>query len=318
MRPVRVARPQAATRKGSVMTTTVQPYRIGSALSWACHNINAAMIVATLVYGVVLVGVEYLVGLVTPATSNVDSPVRGDAAARAARFLADVATPHGIAALLGTLLLLVVVAMVQSAYFSGMLDVADGRPVTVGSFFKPHSVGSAIVAAVIADLLVALSFSWFFVGGILAGSLLMFTVVAQLDRNLSPVDAVKTSFGIGAANFGKAILAALTVYLVLLVGVLACGVGLFIAVPVASFFLVYTYRYLAAGLVSRTNGTAIAAFVFGMLLPPIGIIIGFIARGQIKRTGEDGRGLATTGLVVGVILTLIPIAAVLTLLLAHQ
>jgi Domain of unknown function (DUF4190) len=48
-----------------------------------------------------------------------------------------------------------------------------------------------------------------------------------------------------------------------------------------------------------TNGTAIAALVFALLFAPVGIVLGHIARGQIKRTGEGGRGLATAALIIG-------------------
>ena len=72
----------------------------------------------------------------------------------------------------------------------------------------------------------------------------------------------------------------------------------------------------------RTNGLAIASLVCGLAqLPSFGltmlpaVILGHVARGQIRRTGEDGMGLATAGLVLGwigaavVVLVLIVVAA---------
>ena len=58
-----------------------------------------------------------------------------------------------------------------------------------------------------------------------------------------------------------------------------------------------------------TNGVATASLVFGIVswftCPLIGgliaVICGHIAHSQIKRTGESGSGLATTGLVLGYI-----------------
>jgi hypothetical protein len=44
---------------------------------------------------------------------------------------------------------------------------------------------------------------------------------------------------------------------------------------------------------------AIAALVLVFVFYPIGIVLGHVARGQIKRTGEGGRGLATAALVIG-------------------
>jgi hypothetical protein len=52
--------------------------------------------------------------------------------------------------------------------------------------------------------------------------------------------------------------------------------------------------------ISRTNTMSILALIFGLLggtvLP---IVFGHIARGQIRRTGESGDGLALAGLILG-------------------
>jgi hypothetical protein len=52
-----------------------------------------------------------------------------------------------------------------------------------------------------------------------------------------------------------------------------------------------------------TNTLAILALVLGIVIPIGGIICGHIALGQIKRTGEGGRGLAMAGLIIGYGLT---------------
>jgi hypothetical protein len=52
-----------------------------------------------------------------------------------------------------------------------------------------------------------------------------------------------------------------------------------------------------------TNTLAILALLFGFMFPIAGIICGHIARGQIKRTGESGDGLALAGLILGYVLT---------------
>jgi hypothetical protein len=54
----------------------------------------------------------------------------------------------------------------------------------------------------------------------------------------------------------------------------------------------------------RTNGCAAAALIFGILPLFCGVpavILGHVARAQIRRTGERGIGMATTGLVLGYI-----------------
>ena len=53
---------------------------------------------------------------------------------------------------------------------------------------------------------------------------------------------------------------------------------------------------------------ALLALSFGILIAPLGLVFGFVARSQIKRTGEDGDGLALAGIIIGGIFTLLFIA----------
>jgi hypothetical protein len=60
--------------------------------------------------------------------------------------------------------------------------------------------------------------------------------------------------------------------------------------------------YYSPATVPRTNGFAIGALVCG-IVPFFGgipaVILGHVARGQIKQTGERGDGVATAGLILG-------------------
>ncbi|XVS65340.1 DUF4190 domain-containing protein [Actinosynnema sp. CA-299493] len=58
-----------------------------------------------------------------------------------------------------------------------------------------------------------------------------------------------------------------------------------------------------------TNGMAIAALITAFLFSPAGIVLGVVARKQIRRTGEQGWGMATAGLVIGVVLTVLWVLA---------
>lgn len=54
---------------------------------------------------------------------------------------------------------------------------------------------------------------------------------------------------------------------------------------------------------AKTNTLAILALVFSFLIHPLGAIFGHVALAQINSRGEDGRGLAIAGIVVGWTLT---------------
>jgi hypothetical protein len=48
-----------------------------------------------------------------------------------------------------------------------------------------------------------------------------------------------------------------------------------------------------------TNTMAILSLVFAFVFAPAGIVLGVIARKQIRETGEEGDGLALAGIIVG-------------------
>jgi peptidyl-prolyl cis-trans isomerase B (cyclophilin B) len=52
-----------------------------------------------------------------------------------------------------------------------------------------------------------------------------------------------------------------------------------------------------------TNALAIVSLVCAFLFAPLGIIFGHISLSQIKKTGEEGRGLAIAGLVISYLIT---------------
>ena len=55
----------------------------------------------------------------------------------------------------------------------------------------------------------------------------------------------------------------------------------------------------------RTSSMAAAALITALLVPPVGIVVGVLARRQIRETGEDGDGLALAGILIGTFLTLL-------------
>ena len=78
-------------------------------------------------------------------------------------------------------------------------------------------------------------------------------------------------------------------------------------------------QYTAAGPyppVQKTNSMAIAALVSSLVLSPLGIVFGHISLSQIKRTNEDGRGLAIAGLVIGYLGTAIAATYLIVVLVA--
>jgi peptidyl-prolyl cis-trans isomerase B (cyclophilin B) len=59
-----------------------------------------------------------------------------------------------------------------------------------------------------------------------------------------------------------------------------------------------------------TNALAIVSLVCAFLFAPLGIIFGHMSLSQIKKTGEEGRGLAIAGLVISYMITVLTIVVV--------
>jgi uncharacterized membrane protein len=231
-----------------------QPYSVGEAFSWAWNKFtkNAApLIIATLVYGLIMVVLQVIVNLVQAAVS----PGVSDYTSSGSGFSYSWSTTSmGLGGILisivGWFVSLIVGAAIQSGYISGVLDIANGQEVSVGSFFRPRNIGQVIIAGLIVGVITTIGFFLCIIPGVIASIMLIFTIVALLDRNLSPVDAVKTSFELSKANFGNVFVTWLAMVATAFVGALLCGVGLIVAVPVAALILVYAWRRLSGGQVA--------------------------------------------------------------------
>ena len=72
------------------------------------------------------------------------------------------------------------------------------------------------------------------------------------------------------------------------------------------------YTAPAAAPARPTNTLAIIALVGAFVIPLAGIIVGFIALGQIKKTGEGGHGLALAGVILGIVFSVLWLIVVAT------
>ncbi|MGV0849787.1 hypothetical protein [Mycolicibacterium phlei] len=230
-------------------------YSVGDAFSWAWGKFTAnaaALIVPTLVYAVIVGVMQFVFGFLSAAVAPESTSYTATDSGFA--FAYNVDSPASLAiTILGYIVALVVGAAIQSAYYGGMLDVANGTPVTIGSFFKPRNVGAVIIAAVIVGILTSIGFMLCIVPGFVVMVFTMFTVVALLDRNLAPIDAIKASFDVAKSNFLQVLLTMLVVIAVIVVGALLCGVGLLVAAPLAALIEVYAWRKLTGGQVADLN-----------------------------------------------------------------
>ncbi|WP_422604182.1 hypothetical protein [Mycobacterium sp.] len=166
-----------------------------------------------------------------------------------------------VATLVLEALVFLVIIFVQAGFLSGVLDIADSRPVTIGSFFRPRHFGTVILAAallaVVSTVVLALQSV---VPGLLFrllahvvlaifGFFALFTIAFATDRGLPPFAALTASFTTVRSNIGGALLSALAQFVLIALALLPCFFGL-LTLPLALLIQVYTYRRLSGGQVA--------------------------------------------------------------------
>ncbi|KXO89118.1 hypothetical protein AXK61_10915 [Tsukamurella pseudospumae] len=201
------------------------------------------MLVYVLVIGIIGGAATFLVGSLIGNTTSVDGGF--------------VYQANGFGAMLGFalagLITQILASVVQASLFTGLLDIADGRSVSIGSFFKPRNLGQVVLAgviiAVVTNVLMLIPFLGY-IAALVIGFLTMFVVPVIVDRGLPAVDGLKEGFAIIQRDIGNSILTYVIAILIAFVGACLCGIGLLVAGPIASLLITFTYRRLSGGQVA--------------------------------------------------------------------
>lgn len=109
--------------------------------------------VATLVFGLILFLASSVITPLMQAVSP-ESITTYDSADGMMDTATYSVTAGGIAVLIvATVVQLVIAGAIGAAYFAGLLDIADGRPVSIGSFFRPRNILAVVIASLLIGIL---------------------------------------------------------------------------------------------------------------------------------------------------------------------
>ncbi|MBC9225404.1 hypothetical protein GL325_03620 [Aeromicrobium sp. 636] len=140
-------------------------------------------------------------------------------------------------------LLSTLVGYLITAYvYRGALDETEGRRFTISGIFERVPVGNAILTSLLVSIGVTIGLLLCVVPGIVFAFLSYFALLFVVDRNESPIQAIKSSISLISANVGSSLLLALLSILILIVGICLCFVGLFVAYPVTAIATAYAYK----------------------------------------------------------------------------
>jgi uncharacterized membrane protein len=229
---------------------TPPQFKVGEAVRWAWNKFTqnpVTLIVPVLVYGAVLAVLGVVDRFVPEALGQSSSTSYTDSFGNAYAGTSVTLGPASIAVIViaSTLLFLVAIYM-SAAMITGCLDIADGKPVSIGSFFKPRNLGPVFLTALLIAVATSIG-SLCIIVGVIIGFIAQFAIAFVVDRSFSPVESIKASFETIRSNFGGALLSWLVQYAIVVAGAFVCGIGLLVALPVALLVQVYTYRKLSGG-----------------------------------------------------------------------
>jgi len=129
-------------------------------------------------------------------------------------------------------------------------DVVDGREASLGKMFEGWDKVQVVVATILVGIATFIGIILCVLPGIAVIIFSAFTTAFVVDRKLGAIDAIKASIDLVRNNFGPAIVWMLLAFVCAVVGAIACGVGLLVAIPVILISQAYTLRALTGGQIS--------------------------------------------------------------------
>ncbi|HEY0185878.1 MAG TPA: hypothetical protein VGC67_00170 [Cellulomonas sp.] len=213
---------------------------VGEAFNWGWTKFtqNALTLLIAVLGFVIVIGI---VAVVLFAIAGAAATVTTDA-------YGNTTTAGAAGSLFGTLLITAVIVLLavfaQASIIRAVVEIANGRTVDFGTFFRFDDFGKVLVAALIVGLGTAIGELLFVLPGLVFAFFAQFTLYFVIDKGLAAVDALKASFSLVNRNLGTVVLLFLGVYVANAIGGALCGIGLLVSVPVGLLATVFLYRRL--------------------------------------------------------------------------
>lgn len=148
---------------------------------------------------------------------------------------------------LGGCVMFIIGGAIQVGIWRAILGAIDGRPPKVGMMFEGFDLfGDAFLAYLVRAILVGLGYIFLIVPGIILSLMWAFTFPILAEQRLSFWDAMQRSAVLTEGYRWRLLLLALACFLVLLLGLVALCVGIFVALPVCVTAFGLAYRWLLA------------------------------------------------------------------------
>jgi uncharacterized membrane protein len=140
---------------------------------------------------------------------------------------------------------IVVSSFVMAGIMSFSLKVAKGVPYAFGDLFSgaPFFV-SVFVANLVSSIAISIGMIFLIVPGVILALGLCMAIPLIVDRGLGPIDALSESWKLTDGHKTNLFIFGLIAFGLSIAGACACGVGLFLVIPLLYIALMYIYLKL--------------------------------------------------------------------------
>lgn len=125
------------------------------------------------------------------------------------------------------------------------LEAVDRRPVTFGTFLRLDRLGAVLGTVLLVSLGSLVGMLLCILPGVVFAFMAMWAPLFALDGH-GPIEAVKRSLSLTRQRWADALVVWIVAQVIVLAGMLALGVGLFVAYPVYFLLLAWVYRHMVA------------------------------------------------------------------------
>jgi uncharacterized membrane protein len=218
---------------------------------WAKFSKNAgpfvvgALIVAAISIGFSLLGQLLAAAIFDTSPTRTIDPDTGLVTFESAGFLTGFLA-NALVSFVGQ----VITTLALAGLLKMAFDAVDGREVSLGTMFEGWDKVQVLVATILVGLATFVGILLCVIPGIIVAVLTAFTTAFVVDKKLGAVDAIKASIALVRDNLGPVIVWILLAIVCAVVGAIACGVGLLVAIPVILVSQAYTVRALTGGEIS--------------------------------------------------------------------
>lgn len=152
--------------------------------------------------------------------------------------------------IIGRIVTTIVGYLISAALIRGALHELDGNRPGFGAFFQFRNVGAIIIASFLVGLMTGIGLVLLIIPGIIIAFLSYWTLQFVIDQDQDAITAIKSSFSAISQNVGPLLLLALALIGINFVGLLLCGLGLLVTIPLAIIASTYAYRVVVGGRVA--------------------------------------------------------------------